>query len=91
MMIDADISGLNDVYREIAEIFGINLAVKFYENFRGQQVVYPVSLYSKDYIMKCILEEYDGTNSKELSLKYGYTENWLLYKIKNSKINENKV
>lgn len=89
-MIEDNISGFNGIYREIAEIFGIKFAVQFYENFRGQQVVYPVSLYSKDHIMKCILEEYDGKNSKELSLKYGYTENWLLRKIKNSKVEGNE-
>ncbi len=92
-MTEDNIGGFNGVYKEIAEIFGSEFAIKFFENFRGQQVVYPISLYSKDHIMKCILEEYDGTNSKELSLKYGYTENWLLYKIKNSNIkrNENEI
>ena len=89
-MTEDNISGLNGVYRDIEEIFGIDFTIKFYENFRGQQVVYPISLYSKDYIMKCILEEYDGTNLKELSLKYGYTRNWLLHKIKNSKVERNE-
>lgn len=89
-MTEDNISGLNGVYREIAEIFGNEFVAKFYENFRGQQVVYPVSLYLKEHIMKCILEEYDGTNSKELSMKYGYTENWLLHKIKSSKVKRNE-
>lgn len=87
-MKEDDISGFNEAYREIAEEFGAEMAIQFYERFKGQQVVYPVSLYSKDHIMKCILQEYDGTNVKSLARKYGYTENWLLHKIKNSKVDE---
>ncbi|WP_455717792.1 Mor transcription activator family protein [Anaerosporobacter sp.] len=90
MMKEDDISGFNEAYREIAEIFGKNTAIQFYENFRGQQVVYPISLYSKSYIMKCIVDEYDGTNAKELSHRFGYTEAWLLHKIKAYKENMNK-
>ena len=92
-MKEDDISGFNEAYREIAEEFGAELAIQFYERFKGQQVVYPVSLYSKEHIMKCILQEYDGTNVKSLARKYGYTENWLLHKIKESKVkrNENEV
>jgi Mor family transcriptional regulator len=36
-----------------------------------------VDLFSKDFIRKQIIEEYNGYNIKQLAVKYGYTERWI--------------
>ena len=72
---DDDISGLCSVYREIAELMGVDVASQFYNHFKGQQVTFPNKLYDAGYLKNEILEEYaQGKSIRELSVKYGYTE-----------------
>ena len=40
------------VYEEIAEIIGKERIEEFYERFKGQQFVFPMKLYSKEYVMQ---------------------------------------
>jgi len=68
---------LNGAYSEIARILGIDAALKLHATYRGQQVFFPVDLFSKDFIRKQIIEEYNGYNIKQLAVKYGYTERWI--------------
>ena len=42
------------VYEEIAEIIGKERIEEFYERFKGQQFVFPMKLYSKDYVLLVI-------------------------------------
>ena len=81
-MKEDDYRGFNDVYREIAEHFGVEIAKGIYDRYRGVVISFPINLYSKDYIVKSILKEYDGTNAKELARKYGYTLNWIKHLVK---------
>lgn len=57
-----DISGLNNIYREIADEIGIENTVVIYRLFHGTQVSFPSRLFSKDHIHKAIIEEYTGNN-----------------------------
>ena len=68
---------LNGIYSEIGAILGPEAVMKLHENFRGQQVFFPVELYSKDYVWKRIVEGFDGSNTRQLAVKYGYTERWV--------------
>ena len=81
-MKEDDYSGFNDVYREIAEHFGVEIAKGIYDRYRGVVISFPINLYSKDYIVDCILNEYDGFNTKELARKYNYTVSWIRHLIK---------
>ena len=36
----------NDIYKEISEIIGLEATLKIYLRFKGQQVSFPVRLYS---------------------------------------------
>lgn len=65
---------LNGVYKELADIIGEESTRKIYEEYRGQQITFPVEFYNKQYIYKKIISEYDGTNLKQLATKYGYSE-----------------
>lgn len=65
---------LNGIYKKIADLIGIDNAKLIFREYRGQQVTFPVEFYSKQYIYSRIIEEYDGTNTKQLATKYGYSE-----------------
>ena len=68
---------LNSAYSELADLIGIDAVLKIHAAYRGQQIFYPVDLFSKDFIKKQIIEEYNGYNVKQIALKYGYTEKWV--------------
>ena len=65
---------LNDVYKEICNEFGIEIAYRMYEMFKGQQITFPVRLLNSEKVYEIIQKEYDGTNIRALSLKYEYSE-----------------
>lgn len=65
---------LNDTYKKLANLVGIENARKLFEEYRGQQISFPIEFYSKQYIYDQIIYEYDGKNTKYLVQKYGYSE-----------------
>lgn len=72
-----DYEKLNSLYRDLADMVGYDNAVKLYDAYKGTQLTFPKKLYSREYITKCIIDEYDGTNIKDLSTKYDYSERWV--------------
>ncbi len=71
-------SDFTGIYGEIAEIFGVEFAEKIYENFKGQQIVFPQRLYTQEYIKKIVSKKYaDGETIRELAKKYGYSDRWI--------------
>lgn len=64
----------NSVYRDIAEAFGMDVAIQFYQMYKGMQISFPTRLFNPDYVRAQIPIEYDGTNIKQLAKKYGYSE-----------------
>ena len=64
----------NAVYKEICEIVGLEATLKLYDRFKGQQVSFPMRLYNPHSIKLNVLEEYDGSNLKNLAKKYEYSE-----------------
>lgn len=50
--------------------------------YKGLQVTFPKRLYSREYVQEKVKKEYDGTNLKELSRRYGYSERWIRQMIK---------
>lgn len=65
------------VYQELSEILGEQVAKKLYQSFRGQQVVFPMRLYTRDYVKDVLSEQYNGHNLKVLAKEFGYTERYL--------------
>lgn len=68
---------LNGVYEELAQVIGVDKALQVYELYKGQQISFPVKLYSRKYIKEKIISEYTGANEKLLASKYGYSERWI--------------
>ncbi|MGN0635303.1 MAG: Mor transcription activator family protein [Acutalibacteraceae bacterium] len=68
---------LGGIYRELATLVGVENTLKIYETYRGQQVTFPVTLYSRVYLAEQIVREYDGRNVKQLATTFGYSEKWI--------------
>ena len=64
----------NAVYKEISELIGPDAMQKLYLRFKGQQVTFPVRLYSPQQIQQSIVREFDGSNITQLAQKYDYSE-----------------
>ena len=66
---------------------GIENTVAIYRLFHGTQVSFPGRLFSKEYIHKAIIEEYNGSNVPQLAQKYNYSERsvWRILKINKEK------
>ncbi|ROR28499.1 Mor transcription activator family protein [Mobilisporobacter senegalensis] len=80
------------IYRDIAEFAGPDIVYLIYKNLRGQQVTFPKKLYTTECIIRQVIEEYNGTNLKQLATKYEYTERHLRKMIKEfSERGEKKV
>lgn len=65
------------IYKELVDLLGEENTLKIFNNFRGQQVTFPMRIYSKSYIEEYIIKNYDGKNVKQLSKELGYTCNWI--------------
>ena len=68
---------LNGAYSELANLLGIEAVLKIHSAHRGQQITFPVQLFSKEFLKKQIVDEYNGYNIKQLATKYGYSEKWV--------------
>ena len=68
---------LNGAYSELADLLGVENVLLIHSKYRGTQIFFPLELFSKDFIIKQIVAEYDGHNIKKLATKYGYTEKWI--------------
>lgn len=65
---------LKGVYKEIAQSLGVDIAVEIHRMFKGQQIVFPLKLYDRDYIKLYVKCNYNGHNIRELSQKFGYSD-----------------
>lgn len=70
------------IYGDIARILGEECAEKIFENFRGQQITFPMHLYTSNYVAKLALDAKNDFSVKQLAKKYGYSERHLARVIK---------
>ena len=68
---------LNGAYNDFANLLGMDAVLKIHAAYRGQQITFPVELFSKEFIALQIVQEYDGFNVKQLATKFGYSEKWI--------------
>ncbi len=54
-LLEENLCGLNEVYRDIADEIGIENAVVIYRLFHGTQISFPNRLFSKDYTHEAIV------------------------------------
>ena len=72
-----DLHGLNDIYRDLTELVGLENMQKIYNQYNGFQISFPKKLYHKEYVREVVERDYDGSNTQELARRYGYTERWI--------------
>ena len=75
---------LNEIYKDFCAVIGLENTLMVFSTFKGQQVSFPVKLVSSDYTKSKIIEEYDGTNLKQIAKKYDYSERWVREILKSS-------
>jgi len=64
----------------MVQILGVETVNNIHKYYKGQQITFPIRLYSKEYVLKR-LSEYDGANLKQLSRELEYSERWLRHLI----------
>lgn len=67
----------NGIYAIIFEHMGEKVTREIHSIFGGQQFNFPKKLYSKEYVIKYLKENYDGTNIKQLAKELDYSERWI--------------
>ncbi|SNT19221.1 Mor transcription activator family protein [Anaerovirgula multivorans] len=68
---------LNGIYKDIANDLGVEMALLIFNHYRGLQITFLTRLLCTEYVRKQVSIEYNGSNIKELSLKYSYSERWI--------------
>lgn len=67
-------SDLAGIYKEIAEVIGVESTMMLHTYFQGQQITFPKKLYTRAYIVSQIDCNEIGKNIKAVAKRYGYTE-----------------
>ena len=74
------------IHKDMVEVLGHDITIKVYENYKGQQITFPMRLYSDKYVIDYLNKYYNGRNLKQISKNLGYTCNWLQKVIKKNEI-----
>lgn len=75
----------NGIYEDMYEHLGEETVREISKYYKGQQITFPMRLYSKEYVIRYISEKYDGKNIKELARELEYSERWIKQLINNKK------
>lgn len=70
------------VYKEIAEVIGVDATILLHNNFKGQQINLPKKLYTKEYVISQVGSNSSPDKIKATAREYGYTERRLRQMIK---------
>ena len=75
-------SDLAGIYKNLAEVLGIESTIKLHKYFQGQQINLPKKLFTKAYILEQLGSTANNANIKSIAIEYGYTERRLRQIIK---------
>lgn len=67
-------SDLAGIYKDIAEVIGVDATLLLHEYLQGQQITFPKKLFSKTYILQQLENIHTNAQIKEIAMRYGYTE-----------------
>lgn len=62
------------VYRDIAEVIGVESTIALHNSFQGQQITLPKKLFTRDYILTKVKKGDGASKVKKVAAQYGYTE-----------------
>ena len=77
--------GFMQIYKEIADIIGPEGSYAIYKSMRGQQVTFPMRLYTTEFVLDEIRKCGEDIDFHKTALKYDYTERYLRQLIKDKK------
>lgn len=72
----------NGEYKKLVALIGIEAVEKINLEYGGGYLSLPKKLLSDEFVYQCILNEYDGTNARELAKSLDCTYSWILKIIK---------
>jgi Mor family transcriptional regulator len=75
----------NGIYKELLELIGYENTIILHQYYAGQYITFPKRLLKESYLHQSIVDEYDGTNARELARKYDYSYSWIMKILKKSK------
>lgn len=75
---NAESKHFNSIYQELVEIIGYENMIKLHEYYAGQYITFPKRILKESYIHQRIVEEYDGTNARELARRFNYSYSWIM-------------
>ncbi len=77
-MKEINVESINEIYRELAELIGMEKTLKIYRNYKGLQVSFPTRLYDRKHVINQAIEaNKKGKCIKHLAIKYEYSERWI--------------
>lgn len=76
---------LHSTYKRLDEIVGEEGMLKLFEEYRGQQINFPMRIYDRDKVANKVRSNYTGENLTELSKLYHYSDRWMKKIINNGK------
>lgn len=79
-------SDLAGIYKDIAEVIGLEATILLHKDFHGQQITFPKKLYSKSFILKQIKGTEEPHDVRKLAKQYGYTERRIRQLIKENTV-----
>ena len=74
----AESKHFNSIYQELIEVIGYESKIKLHEYYAGQYITFPKRILKESYIHQRIVEEYDGTNARELARRFNYSYSWIM-------------
>ena len=75
---NAESKHFNSIYQELIEVIGYESMIKLHEYYAGQYITFPKRILKESYIHQRIVEEYDGTNARELARRFNYSYSWIM-------------
>ena len=79
------------VYSEMSEILGEEIVRIIHKHYKGQQVNFPMKLYSNEYVEKYIIENHSKKSVREMARDLGYSDKWVSTLIKRISLKEEKA
>lgn len=85
-----NIKHFNGIYKDMILVLGEDVTKQIHHFYRGQQVTFPMRLYSREYTKEYLMKHYTGSNLKKLSRELGYSERWVKGLINQYQIEDKK-
>lgn len=73
------------IYGDLVEVIGLDNVKKIYDNFRGQQISFPMHLYTSEYVAQIAINLSGNGSIKILASQYDYSERHIARKVKEMK------